>query len=239
MPGHLFHNGAIVTMVPEGDVPECVLVHQDKVAFVGSLRDARNFAEKSDIDLNTHDLNGAALLPGFIDGHLHPLPMIFFAASANLEQSETLDDVERRLSNQLSALEDGEWLIGVQFEQKLLPDGQTLDAGFLDQVTGERPTLIYARDGHCVIVNSAVLNQLNEDGLASDPEGGHIGRTEDGAPNAIIAALMATPNAVGPALGSSTGYTASKSQYQQAPQAVRNEMGARIPLPTIFSRHTL
>ncbi|WP_067676736.1 adenine deaminase C-terminal domain-containing protein [Nocardia miyunensis] len=59
--------GGSVLFTPTGEIrPADVAVVGDRVAFVGDCADLRN----SDTDVV--DVTGAFLLPGFIDGHLHP-----------------------------------------------------------------------------------------------------------------------------------------------------------------------
>lgn len=181
----LFHNGPIVTMAAGEDGasagPEAVLVSGDRIAMLGSLEDVRRAADRQDGDVKDIDLNGRALLPGFIDGHMHPLPMIFFALAADLDGAATCDDIRSRLQAQRARLAADEWLIAVQFENNKLPDGDVLSAAVLDQWFPDIPVLIYARDGHSIVVNSLVLGLIDLD--RPDPDGGTIGRNVDGSPS--------------------------------------------------------
>ena len=65
----LYRGGPIVTM--DGDTPqtvEAVVTRGDRIAFAGTEKQARKAAGK---DAAVRDLNGATLLPGFIDAHSH------------------------------------------------------------------------------------------------------------------------------------------------------------------------
>jgi predicted amidohydrolase YtcJ len=178
---NLFHGGPIVTMV-EGDATsvECLVTIDDRISFVGDRADVESWAGERSVEITEQDLNGAALLPGFIDAHLHPLPMIFFAMSANLEGASTLMEVSDRLLKHGDQVKSSEWLVGVQYEGKKLPDSQKLTRSELDVIFPDRPVLIYARDGHCVIVNSFVLTQAGISEDTKTPDGGTIGRCADG-----------------------------------------------------------
>lgn len=178
----LFHGGAIMP-VHGGRTPESLLVIGDRIDFVGSLPDARRRAQDAGLLPQEINLTGRAIVPGFIDGHLHPMPMIFFAMSADLSGAHDMAAVSGRLRAQEARLAADEWLIGVQFESNRLPGGELLDATLLDQWFPDRPVLIYARDGHGIIVNSVVLALLSSDELASDPSGGTIGRDASGRPD--------------------------------------------------------
>ncbi|WP_326891101.1 amidohydrolase [Mesorhizobium sp.] len=178
----LFHGGAILPA--QGDhAPESLLVIGDRIVFVGSLADARRCAKDAGQAPQEIDLSGRAIVPGFIDGHLHPMPMIFFAMSADLSGAHDMTAVGARLHAQQARLAADEWLIGVQFESNRLPAGDVLDAVLLDQWFPDRPVLIYGRDGHGVVVNSVVLAMLSADELASDPAGGTIGCDASGHPD--------------------------------------------------------
>lgn len=176
----LFHGGPIVTMAGAAGRPEALLTSGDRIAFVGALDEALQAAREAGLTPDEIDLQGGALLPGFIDAHLHPLPMIFFAANADLESAASLAEARARLEALAPKLTDAEWLVGVQFEAKRLPPGERLDRAALDAWFGARPVLVYTRDGHAVIVNSAALRAA---GIAEDaeaPEGGAVGRDPDG-----------------------------------------------------------
>lgn len=196
----LVHGGPIVTMVEAGskqlEAPvEAVLIEGELIAAAGSLVQMRTLAKAGSSGFEELDLEGRALLPGFIDGHMHPLPMIFFSLSADLDGAHDLGEVRARLERQFDRIVEGEWIVGVQFENNKLRGGRALDAVTLDEWFGEKPVLIYARDGHSVIVNSAVLALI--DTGPGDPEGGTIGRSEDGSPNGIFyEKAIALPQAV-------------------------------------------
>lgn len=182
MPGQLFHGGPIVTMALDAASPrpESLLVRDGHIAFAGLLADARAIA---DDDVEEIALNGRAVLPGFIDAHLHPLPMMFYAASADLDGAHTLAEVGERLRRQAALLEKDEWLVGVQFETNRFAVGERLDAAVLDSWFPDLPVLLYTRDGHCVICNGRVLAAMAFDPGTADPPGGTIGRDAAGRPD--------------------------------------------------------
>ncbi len=167
-------------MAGDGGSAEALLTLDGRIAFVGALAAAEDQARQAGVTPENIDLEGRALLPGFIDPHLHPLPMIFFAANADLETAAALSEVQARLEALAPRLNDTEWLVGVQFEAKRLPQGERLDRAALDAWFAARPVLIYTRDGHTVIVNSAALTAAGLSEEIAAPEGGAIGRDADG-----------------------------------------------------------
>ncbi|MCH8490108.1 MAG: amidohydrolase [Oceanicaulis sp.] len=181
MEAYLFYNGAIVTMAKDGDRPECLVTRGGRIGFTGRLEDARQWAVSQGLEPVDINLAGAAITPGFIDAHLHPLPMIFFAASADLEGATGLADIGRRLVQQAERVDPPEWVVGVQFQSKTLPPGEQLTRRELDALFPDRAVLIYARDGHCVIANTHLLEAAGIGPDVQSPQGGEIGRYADGA----------------------------------------------------------
>jgi predicted amidohydrolase YtcJ len=177
---YLFHNGSIVTMVKDGGSPECLVTEGGRIAFLGKLEAGRQWAASRDIQPVNVDLAGAAILPGFIDAHLHPLPMIFFAMSADLDRARNMADISHRLLQHAERVDRSEWIVGVQFESKRLPPGEQLTRHELDALFPDRPVLIYARDGHCVVANTCLLEGVGIGPETQSPEGGEISYYADG-----------------------------------------------------------
>jgi len=180
MKGQLFFNGPIISLESPHQRLESVLVVEDKIVFVGLETSARNWAKQNGVSIIEYDLEGKTLTPGFIDPHLHPLPMLFFAASANLESAKNLKEISHILKQQKARITPGEWIIGVQFEGKTLIGKERLSLKELDSILPNIPCLIYTRDGHGVILNSAALSKTNLSSSSPSPKGGHIGRYGDG-----------------------------------------------------------
>lgn len=176
----LFHGGPIVTMADGAPGAQALLTTGDRITFVGDLDAARAQAREVGAAPEEIDLAGRALLPGFIDPHLHPLPMMFFAANADLEDATSLAQVRASLDALEPRLTDAEWLIGVQFEAKRLPPAERLDRAVLDVWFPDRPALVYTRDGHAVIVNSAALAAAGVGEDVEAPPGGSLGRDARG-----------------------------------------------------------
>lgn len=228
MPGQLFYGGPIVTMTPKAGAarPESLLVQEGRIAFVGSLGDARAMAGRDVVDIA---LEGRALLPGFIDAHLHPLPMMFFAASADLDGAHTLAEVRDRLRRQATVLTTGEWLVAVQFETNRLAADERLDATMLDAWFPDLPVLIYTRDGHCVICNSQVLAAMAFDAGTADPPGGTIGRDAAGLPDGCFyEKAVGLPLAAKPGPSAERLLAAGERLFERMAQAGVTSIGAML-----------
>ncbi|MCI5884519.1 MAG: hypothetical protein MRZ77_00105, partial [Clostridiales bacterium] len=64
---YIITNASVYT--GEGETAEAVVVKDGVIEYVG---DAEGAAEYDDGDIETIDANGGSVLPGMVDGHMHP-----------------------------------------------------------------------------------------------------------------------------------------------------------------------
>ncbi|MGW0391776.1 amidohydrolase [Streptomyces sp. NPDC003042] len=108
------------------------------------------------------DLQGATVLPGFIDSHVHLAWTGLKAGTPSVAPCERIEDV-------LAAVEDavsrkgspGAWVDIAGYDQR--PLGRHLTAAELDGVSHGRKVFLMHDSGHACVVNSAVLNLLPAD----------------------------------------------------------------------------
>ena len=77
----LYFGGEIHTVDPARPRAEAVGVRSGRIVAVGSERECRTALGEH---FSAMDLRGRALLPGFIDTHLHPVMMVYYAMNADL-----------------------------------------------------------------------------------------------------------------------------------------------------------
>jgi predicted amidohydrolase YtcJ len=126
-------------------------------------------------------LDGKTLLPGFRDGHLHPLDGGAETLDCDLVDSRDVDEVLRRLAAFDRDRPDDPWLLGYGYPPEILPHGVGR-ASLLDEVVGARPVALWSSDHHMVWVNSAALARAGITAGTVDPPRGTIVRDGDGHP---------------------------------------------------------
>ncbi|MEV0374443.1 amidohydrolase [Streptomyces sp. NPDC050636] len=108
------------------------------------------------------DLQGATVLPGFIDSHVHLAWTGFKASTPSVAPCERVDDVLAVVSEATSGEgEPGAWVDIAGYDQRSL--GRHLTAAELDRVSNGRKVLMMHDSGHACVVNSAVLDVLPTD----------------------------------------------------------------------------
>lgn len=176
----IFYNGTIVTMDDNSKTAEAVLVEDDKIIKVGTKDDI--FALKDDKTL-LHDLEGKTLLPGFIDPHSHLTAVAYNLLMVNAAPSPIgeCDSVEALIDEfkkglEESSLEEGDWLMGMGYDNSAFEDGRQITKLDLDKVSTDIPITCIHASGHCSVFNSKALEILGYTKGCKDPEGGTIER---------------------------------------------------------------
>lgn len=153
----------------------------DRIAAVGGTRDLTARWPDSEVV----DVGGRTVTPGFIDAHLHPLPMAFFGSSVDLSSCRRLDEVLDLLRERARQIDDNEWVFAQQLDDELLQERRLPSRFELDAVSSGHPVVILRRDGHHAIGSSAALSAAGIDRATPDPPGGRIHRDAAGEPTGL------------------------------------------------------
>ncbi|WP_407554461.1 amidohydrolase [Streptomyces sp. Pv4-95] len=108
------------------------------------------------------DLQGATVLPGFIDSHVHLAWAGFKANTPSVAPCERVEDILAVVAQAASRESaPGAWVDIAGYDQRAL--GRHLTAAELDRVSHGRKVLMMHDSGHACVVNSAVLDLLPAD----------------------------------------------------------------------------
>ena len=127
------------------------------------------------------DLAGGTLAPALGDGHAHPVMGGQEALGPNVGDAEDLAGVIAAVADFARANPDAEWIVGASYDATFAPGG-AFDARWLDEVTGDTPTVLRAWDYHTIWVNSAALRAGGITAETPDPPLGRYVRRADGSP---------------------------------------------------------
>jgi predicted amidohydrolase YtcJ len=159
---------------------EAVAVHDGRIVFVGDDADAAAWIGPGTQVL---DAGGRVLIPGFVDAHVHLVDGGVELGQCALFELEAADAILAEVARCAAAGRG--WVEGAGWSLPAFgPEGPGRAA--LDAVTGGRPALLWAADGHSAWVNTAALARAGVDGDTPDPPGGRIERGPDGAPSGVL-----------------------------------------------------
>ena len=160
-------NGYIYTVDDSRTIAEATAIVGNQIVFVGTAAEATAYI---DDDTDVHDLNGAMVMPGLHDMHIHSLGTIE-PDMCDLESvSRTLEELVPVVRHCIEEYEvaPGDWLIVLQWPfsggNQPSEDLPNIRAA-LDAASTEHPIFLYGDDGHHGAANSAALaSARNEDG---------------------------------------------------------------------------
>lgn len=187
----LVHGGTIHTQDPRAPRVEALLARDGTVVATGARVDveaiARHLGSHSG-DQARLDLEGATVIPGMIDAHIHLLHWASSLDRVPLTGVTSRAEVVRRVAEAVARVPDGGWVQGWGWDHSLWEDtdGTFPDAGVLDAVAAEVPVALNRKDGHMVWLNSRAMALANVGPSTESPAGGVVGRDRHGAPNGLL-----------------------------------------------------
>jgi len=131
------------------------------------------------------DLRGGALLPGFRDGHIHPLWGGIDLALVPAAEATSLDDLLAAVSSWAVDHPYASWVTGGGYSPALAAGG-IFDATWLDRAVPDRPVVLQAADYHTAWANSTAMRLAGIDAGTPDPPRGQIVRRPDGSPRGTL-----------------------------------------------------
>ncbi len=193
----VFRGGRIHTVSPAQPWAQAVAVTGNTISYVG---DDAGAASLEGPDTRVVDLKGNLMLPGFVEGHIHPFLGSFLTSGVDL-QVPTGADALAAIAAYAAEHPDGP-VRGFGWRVDMFgPDGPTRQQ--LDRVLPDRPGFFFAIDGHSMWANSKALEIAGVGRDTPDPIPGfsYYVRDEHGEPTGYlleIDAVLSLVNAVDP-----------------------------------------
>lgn len=131
------------------------------------------------------DLDGAFVVPGFIDNHTHFLHGSLGLSRVDLLQATTPREFASTIADAAQDITDGQWLQGGNWDEQRW-GGELPDRSWIDDVTPDTPVAVTRTDLHMMLVNSLALRLAGIDRGTPNPPGGVILRDASGEPTGII-----------------------------------------------------
>ena len=178
----LLFGGPIHTADPERPTAEAVIVDDGTILYVGDLAGAEHLADETTRRI---DLRGAALFPGFTDGHAHLIGIGQRELTLNLEGSASIAEAMARLTAWAEANPEGP-IFGRGWIETHWPEGRFLNRQDLDAAAPGRVVVLVRADGHALAASSAALAAAGVDASTPAPDGGEIQHEPDGSPSGLL-----------------------------------------------------
>ena len=175
-------NGNVITLAGGG------AGHRTTAVAIGGSRILATAADGNELrqrypQARVFDLQGATLVPGFIEAHAHISQVLLDLICHDLSGVHSLDDLLTALRNLLLVTPPGKWLYGQGVDTSLMvPHYRPPTIEQLDAISSTTPIFIEDSTGHLYYVNHAALAQSVPQVTPGQrfPAGGLVGGNHDG-----------------------------------------------------------
>lgn len=193
----VFHNGPIYTVAGPAPWAAAVAVKGNAITHVGDEAGAMALVGPA---TRVVDLGGKLLMPGFVEGHIHPFLGAFLTSGVDLQVPTGADALaaigQYAKDHPTGPVRGFGWRVDM-----FGPEGPT--RADLDSVLPDRPGFFFAIDGHSLWANSKALEIAGVSRQTQDPIPGfsYYVRDDDGEPTGYVLevdAVLSLVNAIEP-----------------------------------------
>lgn len=175
-----FVNGQLLTMDAENSIVEAVYIEDDRIVAVGSTADIEQFITGKTA---VTDLEGATMMPGFVDAHSHFPGSGASVALVDLNSPPigTVTSIEQALmllKEKADTTPKGDWVVGIGYDDTLLAEMRHFNRAELDTISTDHPIYVMHISGHMGVANSVTLSEAGITADSPDPAGGEYVRDE-------------------------------------------------------------
>ncbi|MCS7061353.1 MAG: amidohydrolase [Anaerolineae bacterium] len=179
----ILYNANIYTVNPAQPRATALAVANDRILAVGHDAEIRAVQLPNAQHV---DLEGAFVMPGMIDAHLHLQWSGLEMRRVNVFEAPSVDVVVARVRERARSTPAGRWITGSGWTQDVWRPSRFPTAVELDAATSDHLVALSAKSGHAMWVNSAALQQCGISAQTPDPPGGQIVRDEAGNPTGVL-----------------------------------------------------
>lgn len=153
----IFKNGIVVTVDSANSLCEAVAVKGNRIVYVGDNAGAEMWLGP---DTSVIDLAGRALLPGFIDSHMH-LGMTGQNAAViidcNSNKVTSISQIQQKIREAAAKAPKGAWIKATGYEQSKLKEGRHPTRDELDEAAPDNPVQLTRCCLHMGVYNTLAL----------------------------------------------------------------------------------
>lgn len=175
----ILHDGQVLTVDAAFSTRSAVAVRGGRIVATGGEDLLDRYSAGQVIDLH-----GRTLMPGFIDAHLHPIPV--GPSDVNPLIAHSITEIQDMVRKKAAELGPGKWITGYGWQEAALAEHRNLTRADLDAAAPANPVILVRAGGHSAAANSLALKLAGVTRDTPDPKGGLIEHDANGEPGGII-----------------------------------------------------
>jgi predicted amidohydrolase YtcJ len=186
-PGTVFFlHGRIYTNNPKQPWATAMGVRGGNVICIGGLEEVLLECGGGQEGVETVQLNGHFVMPGFNDAHVHIGGAGADMLAVQLNGASSIEELQKRLAAAIATHKEGEWVTGSGWDHTLWPDKKFPNKQQLDAVSPKNPVVLTHISGHVAVANSLALEKAGITKDSPNPKGGQIERETTGEPTGML-----------------------------------------------------
>lgn len=176
-------NAQVATVDSNFTIVEAIALAGDRIVAVGNDASMQSFIGDSTRVL---DLNGAFVMPGFIEGHGHFSGLGSSLIELNFLKVKSWDAIVAMVDSAVQISKPGDWIIGRGWHQEKWTEPLEKSVlGYpyhdkLSQISPDNPVLLDHASGHSLFANQKAMDMAGISDETPDPYGGEIVRDASG-----------------------------------------------------------
>jgi predicted amidohydrolase YtcJ len=161
---------------------EAIAVRDDEILFVGSAADAEAYGGTA---TEVVDLNGASVIPGLVDSHVHVVGLGATLEEVDLVGVTTEEEAVRRVAARAVEVPAGEWIVGWGWDEGAWANRYP-DMALLSARVPDHPVSLRSLHGFAVWGNRLAFERAGITAESEPPVGGEIRRDRAGNPTGVL-----------------------------------------------------
>lgn len=179
----IFQHGTVYTGEDAAPTAEAIAVKDGRILYVGGNRGVNRHLGPATRVMN---LNGATVLPGLTDAHVHLARIGEREITLNLEGLNSLDAFLEAVKARVDQTPPGEWVTGRGWIETFWSPPEFPTRHDLDRIAPNHPVFLTRADGHASVVNSMALRRAGITRATRAPAGGAINTDAAGEPTGML-----------------------------------------------------
>jgi len=179
-------HGRIYTNDPAHPWAEAIAVADGKISCIGNLDHVLLDCGGGQEGVETVQLRGQFVMPGFNDAHVHLGGAAADLLAAPLTGVPSAEEMQKRVADAVARHKAGEWITGGGWDHTLWAEKRFPNRQQLDAVSPKNPVILTHISGHVAVANSLALKSAEIDKNTPNPPGGEIEHDALGEPTGML-----------------------------------------------------
>jgi len=179
-------HGRIYTNDPAHPWAEAMAVTDGKISCIGKVDHVLLDCGGSQEGMETVQLKGQFVMPGFNDAHVHLGGAAADELAVPLTGVPSPEELQKRVAAAVSHHKEGEWITGGGWDHTLWAEKKFPNRQQLDTVAPKNPVILTHISGHVAVANSLALKGAEIDRNTPNPPGGEIEHDARGEPTGML-----------------------------------------------------